>query len=425
MKREQVPVHNKQCNQSRGYKESLNILMITPTSFFASYGCHVRILEEARVLQKMGHQVTIVTYQKGQDVDGLNIERTLAIPWRQNYEVGSSRHKIAFDVLLALKCASFTRRRPDIIHAHLHEGVFIGYPMSLLWGVPLVFDFQGSMTNEMIDHHFLNPKSFFYRPARRLEEILNRLPQAIITSSYHAAGLLQDEFRCEPAKITPVPDCVNANDFTPEWRGNGHGPSESRIQLKQEWGIPPERQVIVYLGLLAEYQGTSLLLEAAARVISARPDAHFLIMGYPGVEHYRLQAHRLGLDGHITFTGRIPYQDAPRYLGLGDIAVAPKLSATEGSGKLLNYMSMALPIVAFDTPVSREYLRDLGMYAPPGDVQGLAAALLALLDDPNRAIVLGQSLRQRVLERYSWEWAGQQILDVYARALAPEEYVYA
>jgi len=386
--------------------------MIAPTSFFASYGCHVRILEEARILQELGHNVTIATYHNGQDVEDLNIERTVHIPWRQGYEVGSSRHKMAFCFLLSLKCATFSRRRPDIIHAHLHEGVFVGYPMSLLWDVPLVFDFQGSMTSEMLDHHFLNSDSLFLGFWKRLEESLNRLPQAIITSSRHAQTLLENEFHCDPSRITAIPDCVHADVFTPEWRHNG------QEALKAQWGIPPERQVVAYLGLLAEYQGTGLLLQAASDVVRVRPDTHFLVMGYPAVEQYRLQAHQLGLDDHITFTGRIPYADAPRYLGMGDIGVAPKLSATEGSGKLLNYMSMAMPVVAFDTSVSREYLGEYGVYAPPGDAHGLAGALLTLLDDPERARESGQSLRQRSMERFSWEWAGQRILDIYARALS-------
>lgn len=389
---------------------SYNILMVAPTSFFASYGCHVRILEESRALQKIGHHVTIVTYHNGQDVPGLDIKRTPAIPWRQNYEVGSSRHKIAFDLLLMLRCASLPR--PDIIHAHLHEGVFAGFPWSLLWRTPLVFDFQGSMTSEMVDHHFLNPKGFFYRPARGLENVLNRLPKAIITSSNHAAELLQNEFHCPPSKITPIPDCVHADEFTPEWRQN------SQAGLKAQWKIPEHRRVIVYLGLLAEYQGISLLLESAGRVLAARPDVHFVIMGYPAVEHYRLRARQLGIEEHVTFTGRIPYEDAPRFLGIGDIAVAPKLSETEGSGKLLNYMSMALPTVAFDTPVSREYLGEYGVYAAPGDVGELAGALVSLLNDPARGAFLGARLRQRVLERYSWEWAGRKITEIYDRVSA-------
>jgi hypothetical protein len=31
----------------------------------------------------------------------------------------------------------------------------------------------------------------------------------------------------------------------------------------------------------------------------------------------------------VTFTGKVPYFEAPRYLALGDVAVSPKISATE------------------------------------------------------------------------------------------------
>jgi hypothetical protein len=80
----------------------LRILMIAPTSFFLDYGCHVRILEEARVLQRLGHQVTIATYYLGRDIPGLEIVRCRPTPWRADYEVGSSLHKLAFDVFLGL-----------------------------------------------------------------------------------------------------------------------------------------------------------------------------------------------------------------------------------------------------------------------------------------------------------------------------------
>ena len=69
--------------------------MLAPTSFFGDYGCHVRILEEIRYLQRQGHQVTVCTYPQGHDLDGVDIRRCANIPWRADYEVGSSRHKIA------------------------------------------------------------------------------------------------------------------------------------------------------------------------------------------------------------------------------------------------------------------------------------------------------------------------------------------
>ena len=97
--------------------------MIAPTSFFLDYGCHVRILEEARVLQKMGRQVTVLTYYLGRDLPDLEIVRTRPTPWRPDYEVGSSRHKIAFDLLLMWSGLQLVRRRRfDIVHGHLHEG---------------------------------------------------------------------------------------------------------------------------------------------------------------------------------------------------------------------------------------------------------------------------------------------------------------
>jgi glycosyltransferase involved in cell wall biosynthesis len=389
--------------------ERYNVLMIAPTSFFADYGSHVRILEEARILQKLGNRITLCAYHSGQDVDDLTIERTAGIPWRKGYEIGSSWHKMAFDALLWVKCAKLVRRlRPDVIHAFLHEGALIGYPLSLLVGVPLVFDFQGSLTSEMMDHKFLQPDSLSYRLLYRLEELITRLPQALLVNSHHAVELLVNQFGCDRRKIHIVPDCVDSGRFRP-----GVIDKEKRLALRARLGIPPGRKVVAYLGLLAEYQGIDLLLQAAAHLLEVRFDVHFLIMGFPNVEHYREMAAQLGLVEHVTFTGRIPYGEAPTYLALGDVAVAPKISATEGSGKLLNYMAVGLPVVAFDTPVSREYLGEQGVYVPLGDTLALAQALGAFLDDPRRGIALGQQLRQRAIHYYQWPDAGERIMKVY------------
>jgi glycosyltransferase involved in cell wall biosynthesis len=115
----------------------------------------------------------------------------------------------------------------------------------------------------------------------------------------------------------------------------------------------------------------------------------------------------------MTFTGKVSYGKAPLYLSLGDLAVTTKTSATEGSGKVLNYMAMALPVVAYDTPVHREYLVDLGIYSPAGQVGSLAAAIGNLADDRGRRHDLGQKLRRRAAENYSWRRAGEQISKLY------------
>ena len=387
----------------------LRILMIAPTSFFSDYGGHIRILEETHTLQGMGHEVAIVTYYKGSDMPGLDIRRTAPLPWRPDYEVGSSRHKIAFDIYLAWQAlVEAIRFKPDVIHGHMHEGAIIGGVLAKLLRRPLVFDFQGSMTAEMTDHNFLRKDGRLYRLAFRLEKFINQLPQAILTSSIKATRLLEEQFKLPTEKLVPLPDCANAKRFDPEKFS-----PEMKQQLRQKLGIPANTPIIAYLGLLTDYQGVPHLIEAAARLKQAGENFHFLIMGYPNVARYQAVAHKEGVADCITFTGKVQYQHAPAYLSLGDIAVAPKMSTSEGSGKLLNYMALGQPVVAYDSAVHREYLADLGVYAPSGDVAAFTEAIAQLLHQPQRRLELGQQLRQRALQTYSWQKAGERIVSLY------------
>jgi len=396
-----------------------NILMIAPTSFFGDYGCHVRILEEVRVLQKRGHRVTIVTYYKGRDLPELNIVRTRPTPWHASYEVGSSRHKVAFDALLSWTALRTARRlKPDIIHAHLHEGALIGRMLSVATGAPLVFDYQGSLTAEMLDHRFVRPGSkrewFFHT----VENTIDRMPRAILTSSRHSAQLLRAELPDQAQRVVPMPDCVDTDFFRPRAADD-----QAEVDaLKDQLGIPRDRTVVIYLGLLAQYQGTSHIIQAARSVVIQQPDAHFLVMGYPNPDHYRTEAAQSGLLDHMTFTGRVPYEQAARYLRVGDIALAPKLSLTEGAGKILNYMACALPTVAFDTPQAREFMAQFGAYAERGSADALAARIDELLLNPAQARALGQALRTRAIQRFSWDDAARRIVAVYdaVRVARPE-----
>ena len=390
-------------------RQTYKILMIAPTSFFSDYGCSVRILEEAKILHARDNELIICTYRNGKDIPGLTIQRTPSIPFRERYEVGSSLHKIGFDLLLFWTVLfSALRRRPDVIHAHMHEGALIALVVGRLLGIPMIFDFQGSLTGEMMDHNFLHQGSIFYRPLRWLEKAIDRGSPVILTSSRNAQQVLVNQFGCRPEKIHTVPDCVDAGGFYPPTQDE----QAALARRKTILGIAAERRVVVYLGLLADYQGTDALLEAAVHLVQQRKDVHFLIMGFPAVDKYQNKAIQLGVDDHITFTGKIPYRQAREFLALGDIAVAPKLSATEGSGKILNYMAMGLPTATFDMPVSREYLGDLGIYAKPADPLSLAQALHeGLFNDKHNST--GRDLRRIAKERFSWDRAADTILEAY------------
>jgi glycosyltransferase involved in cell wall biosynthesis len=394
------------------------ILTIAPTSFFSDYGAHVRIWEELRVLQKLGHKAVMATYHNGDDMPGLEIYRSWDVPWIKRALVGSSRHKLYLDVALSWRALRVAlKTKPDLIHAHLHEGALIGGVLKKMLGVPLVFDYQGSMTAEMADHGFLNlkPGGSLFRTLRGLEGSINTLADALITSTHNAANLLRREFGFPAERLHTIIDCVNVERFrpydgSPAWE-------RQRQELRAQLGIPDGRRVVVYLGLLAPYQGTNVLLEAAREVIARQPETHFLIMGYPDVTSYRALADSLGIATHVTLPGRIFYRDAHAYLALGDVAVAPKMSATEGAGKISNYLAMGLPVVTFDTPVSREILGKLGLYVRLGSADELAAGLLRVLDDPRLATQLGAAGRRLAVEHHSWDRAGRDIEAIYSRVL--------
>lgn len=390
--------------------------MIAPTSFFADYGCHIRIWQEAKALQQLGHRLVITTYHNGDNMPGLDIRRSWDVPWIKRAMVGSTRHKLYLDVALSYRALAVALRlRPTIIHAHLHEGALIGAALKRLLGIPLVFDFQGSLTAEMIDHRFLRAHGPLYRPTRQLERLINLQADALITSTANAADMLLHDFAFPAERLHTVIDSINTERFRP-FDGSAEWEAERR-RLRAELGIPDGRRVVVYLGLLAPYQGTDILLEAARLLLPDMPDVHFLIMGYPDVTSYQRLAESLGVADHVSLPGRILYKDTHAYLALGDVAVAPKMSATEGSGKIPQYMAMGLPIVTFDIPASREYLGEIGIYAAPGSAADLAAKLRLAIEQRDWAARLGALGRERAVRDLSWELAARRIEAIYAEAM--------
>ncbi|MGD8794217.1 MAG: glycosyltransferase family 4 protein [Anaerolineae bacterium] len=381
------------------------VLMVAPTPFFAHRGCHVRIYEEARALQALGCQVEVVTYHLGDERPGLRTHRTLRLPWYNKLSAGPSWHKLYIDLLLLFKTLSVARRfRPDVIHGHLHEGAAIGWLVGKLLGIPLVGDFQGSLSGEMKAHRFIDGRGWLYRFVAHNEGWIDRLPQVAVASCSDVAQELHDRFGVE--EVVLALDGADTETFHP---GAEAGDLADLV--------PPGRRAVVYLGVLSTYQGTDHLLEAVPRVLARVPDAYFLIMGYPNQDRYAQKARALGVAEQVGLPGRIDYDRAAAHLALGEVAVGPKLSETESNGKLYNYMACALPTVAFDTPPSREILGDLGVYAPRGDVEALAEAIAGLLENPGEAQVLGQKLRRRVMEHFSWQNTARQLLGAYSRAI--------
>jgi glycosyltransferase involved in cell wall biosynthesis len=382
--------------------------MLAPTPFFGDRGCHVRIYEEAKALAAHDVVCEIVTYAAGGRADELIVRRSRVLWGLQPVELGPSVTRPLLDLQLIRTSSAVARGfQPDVIHAHLHEGIAVGSLLRRRFGIPLVGDLQGSVTEELIDHRFLprgGPVTSF---ARAVERWIVRKADAVVVSSPTAADVVQRQgVRAE--HITALPDGVDLTRF-------GDAPRDAA--LARSLGLDGKK-VVAFLGVLTGYQGVDTLIEMVPEVVRRVPDAHFLIMGYPNVERYRAKVRALKLEHVVTLPGRIPYGEAPRYLRLGDVAVSAKQSTTEANGKLLNYMACGLPVVAFETPVSRDLLGPDGVYVNPGDTRRFAEAICDLLEDSNTAAALGRRLRERAQQVHAWEQKIRPLLSVYERVLA-------
>lgn len=346
------------------------VLMIAPSPFFADRGCHVRILNAYLRLKKQGDDVTLLTYPIGRDIDGVKIIRIASLPNYKKTSVGFSWYRPLLDLLLLIKAMGEMRRNSyDYIYGHLHEGAIIGEILRFLFKIPVIFDSQGSLVSEMQSHSGLKKGGGISAVLGRVEKIITEHADEIITSSHELANYIRTNFSFNGTLTTikDFPDCSIYNQQVE--------PADIRL--------PEGRQIAAYLGGLQPYKGIEYLLRAIPHVDQRY---HFLIMGHPP-EIWMQLVSDLGIGGRVTFTGSVKYEEAPRYLKLARIGLAPKtLESGETNGKIYQYAAMGLPTVCFDIPENREILSGAGMkgyFAKEKNIEDFAQKInQTLLSEP-------------------------------------------
>lgn len=378
--------------------------MIAPTPFFADRGCHTQIYEEIKALQILGHEIVLCAYGLGRDVAGVKTVRCFNLPWYRKLSAGPSYSKI-----LLLPFLTFTALKviigfkPEIIHAHLHEGALIARFCKIFFPkLKYLFDMQGSLTGECLQHGFIKRGGLGYKIISFLEKRIANWFFVITQSDnmveeLRALGVVQD-------KTANVKDGVDTDMFKPQ---------AADENLARQLKIDLTKPRVIYLGLLEKYQGADAMFEAFKLVADKIKEVQFIIIGFPNLEKYQKYCRELGIEKNVLFLGRIEYQKLPAYLSLAQVAVAPKISLTEGDGKIYNYMAMGLATTAFDRGVSREILGQTGIFAELNNSANLAEKIIYLLNNKEAAKKLGEAARARSVAELSWSAVGERINKVY------------
>ena len=180
----------------------------------------------------------------------------------------------------------------------------------------------------------------------------------------------------------------------------------------------PSNQFPAPVILYTRFAGTRPADVAAiwARVRERIPNAALTIVGRGlGGEEREL----VGVPG-IAVQGWIEPAELPGLLGCMSVAIVPWADSPPNrarhSAKVLELMAAGLPIVAYAVGELPATLGEAGVLVPPGDADGFAAAVAALLADPDRAAQLGAAAQTRVKSVFAWDRLADVSLAAYAAA---------
>jgi glycosyltransferase involved in cell wall biosynthesis len=222
-------------------------------------------------------------------------------------------------------------------------------------------------------------------------------------------GLFPPEYRGD---ITVLHDGVDTRRFAPsEWHAKGTG----RRTIAGR-AIPESTPVVSFVARSVDrLRGFDRFLEAAHRVLRARPDALVVVVGDRIVRrgldvafHNKDYAtHLLGQrnvadPGRLWFLGTAAPATVAEVLAASDLHIAPGRRYPLARSTL-EAMAAGCVVLASDTEPHREVIApgETGLLVDAGDAESLARRALAVLDDPATYRPLGDAAAARVRERYS------------------------
>lgn len=279
------------------------------------------------------------------------------------------------------------RFHPDVVHLHSRRGAdWLGGLAASLSGVPAVLSRRVS-----------NPESrmFVGMKYRLFDRVI-----AISTAIHH--GLIDSDVPGE--KIRMVHSAVPRPDPMVRW---------DRDRLLAEFGLPAGSRLVGMAAQFIPRKGHDVLLAAVPKVLSRCPDTRFLVFGRgPLEEKVRQEVQSGGLADYVRLAGF--RSDLPSYIGCFDVLAHP--ARDEGLGViLLQACAAGVPVVA--TPVGGipEIVQDRvnGLMVEPGDAEGLARALIQLLEAKDMRIRFGRAGRDLVETEFSVEKMVDGNLAVY------------
>jgi len=298
----------------------------------------------------------------------------------------------------------------ELVHAHWHlPNGFVACRVRRRTGVPFAVTLHGS------DVFMAERNALFGAMARRA---LAGASHVTSCSTDLRERLLRVGGEEHASKVHLV---ANGTDLAPEALPGTSTAAETRARL----GVAGGDRLVVAVGRMVDKKGFRFLLEAAPAIAAGHPEAR-IVLGGGGdlLPRLRDQARELGLGDRVLFPGPLDHHQVLELLTAAEVFVMPSVRDRRGNVDglpivVLEAMAAGRPVVA--TNVAGMPLAvddgDTGVLVPERDSGALAAAVGALLDDPERGRRMGAAGLDKVRRELNWDAIAGRHDDLYRRAI--------
>ncbi len=284
--------------------------------------------------------------------------------------------------------------RDGVAHVHAH---FAGHPATAAWVVHRLTGIPFSFTAHAND--------LFVAPALLCRKVADAY-SAVAISEYNRRFLTE---RCPPAPRVEVVHCgVDLERFTPPAAANRRS------------------DLVVCVASLWPKKGHAVLLDALALLVQRRPGVVLELVGDgPERERVLARARDLGVADRVRLLGALPAEGVRARLSEATVFALPSVRLPSGRMEgipvaLMEAMASGVPVVATRLSGVPELVQDgvTGRLVEPGDAEGLADAVAALLDDDELAAGLAARARELVERSFSLAREAQRLGDMFAESAA-------
>ena len=176
-----------------------------------------------------------------------------------------------------------------------------------------------------------------------------------------------------------------------------------REEAARALGIDPARKTLLFFGLIRDYKGLDILLEA----FRGLPDDYQLVVAgepYGSFDKYQAILDTLpGKDRVHVFPDYVKDSEVKRYFSAADVTVLPYRSATQSGISSVSY-HFEVPMIVTDVGGLRGTIGDrgTGLVAPAAEPESIRREILRYFADPTLRERCIEAIR-REKERLSWD----------------------